>query len=361
MLSILDRYIMKELWRPFLMGTLGFIVMNLANLLYIYANLIVQSGVPVLVVVKLLLYNLPAIVVITFPVSFLFATLLACGRLSKDSEIIALRAVGTPFRRISVPIILASVLLSYVGFVVNDDLVPWANRQTVQLVRTLMLRQSKAVFRDNIFFKGPHQNIYFYIRQVDMNTNVMYDVFVYDRLNPLPVVFTAREGTWSGSTWHLRNGIEHRYEDPKGQFVSYEIPFKSRKVDVGTNPSTFFTQEDLSPQEMKSTDLAAQIKTMKEGGMDTKTREVDFNMKFSLPLATFFCALLAAPLGMRYSRMGGYIGVALTIAVVFVYYIVMSICRSMGNAGMLDPVTGAWFENYLFGVLGAFLLWRVDR
>lgn len=359
MFSILDRYIFKEVWRPFIMGTAGFIVMNLANLLYIYANLIVQSGVPVMVVLQLLLYNLPAIVVITFPVAFLFATLLACGRMAKDSEIIALRSVGTPFWRISIPIILASAILSYVGYLVNDDMVPWANRQTVQLVRTLMLRQSKAVYRDNIFFKSPNKNIYFYIKQVDLATDVMYDVFVFDRTKSQPTVITAKEGTWSGSTWRLRNGIEHRYQDPS--FVNYELPFKEKEVLVGSNAQTFFTQEDLSPQEMKSTDLKKQIETMKAGGMETKSREVDYFMKFSLPYATFFCALLAAPIGMRYSRFGGFVGVAITIGIVFIYYIVMSICRSMGNASMIDPITAAWFENYLFGILGLILLWRVDR
>lgn len=361
MIGILDRYLIKEIWKPFTAAVAGFIVMNLANLLYIYANLIIQSHVPIWVVLKLLFYNLPAIVVITIPVAYLFATLLACGRLAKDSELTALRSVGVPFRRLAFPLILGSFLMSGVGFWVNDEVVPWANREMVQLVRTLMLRQSKAVYRDNVFFKGPDKNIYFYIKQVDVRTNIMYNIMVFDRSKPLPSVITAQEGSWAGSTWHLRNGIEHRYNDPKGQFVSYEIPFKDVSFNVGSNPETFFTKEDLSPQEMKSQDLKEQIEIMKKGGMDTKTREVDYNMKFSLPLAAFFCTLLGAPLGMRYSRMGAFIGVALTIALVFVYYIVMSIARSMGNAAMLDPVTAAWIENYLFGVVGIILLWRVDR
>lgn len=357
-LKIIDVYLIAELTRPFFAGVFGFIVMNLANLLYIYANLIISSGVPVGVVLKLLGFNLPAIVVITFPVAFLFATLLATGRLSRDSEITALRACGTSFRRLTLPLILGSVLVSYAGFLVNDQVVPWANRNVVDLVRNLMLRQSRPVFKDNVFFKGKN-NRYFYVKQVDERTSQMYSVMIFDRTGPHPVVITAMEGNWSGHLWRLHTGVVHRYGVDR--FVESEQAFSNMDVEVDQNPETFFTQGDLSPQEQTSRQLRAQIDTMKSGGVDTKSIEVDYYLKFALPLATFFIALFAAPLGLRFARLGAFVGVALTIGVVFIYYIIMSIARSMGNAGMIDPVTAAWIENYVFGVVGAWLLWQVDR
>jgi lipopolysaccharide export system permease protein len=357
-LTIIDRYIIMELQKPFFAGSFGFIVMNLANLLYIYANLIVSSGVPIPIVLKLLGFNLPAIAVITFPVAFLFATLLATGRLSRDTEITALRACGTSFRRLCVPIILGSLLWSGIGFWFNDQVVPWANRNVVDLVRTIMLRQSKPVYKDNVFFKG-QDNRYFYVKQVDERTNVMYSVLIIDRTGPKQVVISAKEGTWSGKHWKLTDGIVHEYGDE--DFVEKEQPFSNYEVTVDQNPETFFKQGDLSPQEQTAKQLRTQIDTMKSGGVDTKGIEVDYYLKYSLPLATFFIALFAAPIGLRFARLGAFIGVALTIACVFVYYVLMSICRSMGNAGMIDPITGAWFENYVFGAVGIYLLWRVDR
>lgn len=357
-LKIIDAYFIGEMINPFLMGVFGFIVMNLANLLYIFANLIFSSGVSVGVVLQLLLYNLPAIIVITFPVAFLFATLLATGRLGRDSEVTALRACGTSFRRLTVPIMIGSILVSFAGFWVNDEVVPRANRAVVDLVRTIMLRQSKPIFKDNVFFKG-NDNRYFYIKQVDQRTNIMYDIMIVDRTGDLPVVITAKEGTWSGTQWHLTNGVIHRYG--ASDFVQVEQPFTNFEVKVDTTPETFLTQGDLSPQEQSSRQLKQQIDTMKAGGVDTKAIEVDYYLKFSLPFATFFVALLAAPLGLKFARLGAFIGVALTIALVFIYYIVMSIARSMGNAGMIDPITAAWIHNFLFGIVGAFLLWRVDR
>lgn len=357
-LKIIDSYVIWELQKPFFAGVLGFLVMNLANLLYIYANLIVSSGVPIPVVLQLLAFNIPAIIVIDFPVGFLFATLLATGRLSRDSEITALRACGTSFKRLTIPILIGSVLVSYLGFWFNDQVVPWSNRNVVTLVRTIMLHQSKPVFKDNVFFKGK-DNRYFYVKQVDERTNVMYSVMIFDRTGPKPVVISARQGTWSGHQWKLVDGVIHKYSDE--DFVEKEQPFSNYEVEVDQNPEAFFTQGDLSPQEQSAGELKARINTMKSGGVDTKGIEVDYHLKYSLPLATFFIALFAAPLGLRFGRQGIFIGVSLTIATVFVYYIVMSIAHSMGNAGMIDPMTAAWVQNYLFGIVGVFLLWRVDR
>lgn len=357
-LKIIDTYILVELQKPFIAGIFLFVVMNLANLLYIYANLIVSSGVPVSVVLKLLAFNLPAIMVITFPVAFLFATLMTTGRMSRDFEITALRACGTSFRRLAVPIVIGSVLVSYGNFLINDQVVPWANRNVVDLVRTIMLRQSKPVFKDNVFFKG-QDNRYFYVKQVDQRTNVMYSVMIFDRTSNKQVVISARQGTWSGKQWKLTDGVIHEYGNE--EFVEREMPFSNYEVVVDQDPEAFFTQGDLSPQEQTSKQLRHQIDTMKSGGVDTKSIEVDYYLKYSLPLATFFITLFAAPIGLKFARLGAFIAVAITIATVFVYYIVMSIARSMGNAGMIDPVTAAWIENYLFGIIGVFLLWRVDR
>jgi lipopolysaccharide export system permease protein len=358
-MKIMDRYIVLELVRPFLLGVGGFVVIMLANTLYLYAELIVHSGVAVKVVALLLLYNLPAIIVVTFPVAYLFSTLLAIGRMSKDSEITALRSCGVSFRRILMPLLAGSVVVSYAAFLINDEIVPWANRKTVDLVREMVLHQGTPVLKENIFFKGSKENRYFYVRQVDRRTNEMYDVFIYDKRLPTPQVIIAQEAHWVGNNWVMRNGVLSRY-DNQG-VVTEEDAFRELNVKVNVNPDAFFAAGERSPQEKKSTELKIEIEALRGGGADVHSMEVDYYMKFSLPFATFFSALLAAPLGAKFSRMGGYIGVVFSIILVFIYYVVMSIARSMGNNGVVDPITGAWIQNYLFGVVGLFLLWRIDR
>ncbi len=354
-----DRYLLRELALPFASAIAAFVMMNIVNLLYIFASLIVQSHVAVSVVLKLLFYNLPAIMVITFPVAYMFSVLYVTGRMARDSEITALRACGVSFRRLATPLILGSVLVSWAGFWTNDRVVPWANHQVVQLIQTMMLRESKPVYKDNVFFRGKG-NEYFYVREIDERTNELFDVIVFNRSGQIPVVLTAPTGTWLGQDWVLNNGVEHRY-DTGENFVQAEVPFQTETVRVDQEAKTYYTQGNLSPQEQTSAELYRHIQDLKKAGMNTSSDEVDYHLKFSLPLAATVVALLAAPLGLKFGRFGIFIAVAITIALVAIYYVIMSIARSMGNAGLLEPFYAAWIENFIYAAVGVILLWRVDR
>ena len=110
-LNISDRYVLSELLKPFFAGVVAFMIIMISNTLYIFAELIVKSNAGIDVVLKMILYSLPAIIVVTLPVAYMFATLLALGRLGRDSEIIALRACGVSLSRIIFPVILLSLMI----------------------------------------------------------------------------------------------------------------------------------------------------------------------------------------------------------------------------------------------------------
>jgi hypothetical protein len=73
-MRILDRYVLRELLPPFVLGLGGFLVILVGDILYTLAEYIVSGRVTFEVVVRLLAYKMPAIMVITFPVSTLFTT-----------------------------------------------------------------------------------------------------------------------------------------------------------------------------------------------------------------------------------------------------------------------------------------------
>ena len=140
-LKITDRYILVELLKPFVAGVVAFMIIMVSNTLYIFMELIVKSNIDPGTVGRMLAFNLPAIVVVTLPVAYMFATLLALGRLGRDSEIIALRACGVSLSRIIAPVIIMSVMISGLGFWMQEELVPWANRQTVEILKNMMRRE----------------------------------------------------------------------------------------------------------------------------------------------------------------------------------------------------------------------------
>lgn len=362
-LRILDRYVLAEMFRPFFFGVLGFILVMLSVSLYQFTDLIFLAGAPVGMVGQLLLYMLPSIMVLTFPVAYLFASLLGIGRMTKDFEIVALRGAGVSFKRIIIPIIVGAVLVSVGNFLFNEQTVPWANKQVSRLKNELSMRATKPMIKPNVFFKGT-ENRYFYVKEVDGITGLMRDIFILDQTQSgPPQVITASRARWlnsgdGASIWQLEEGMVHKYND--AGFVVHEIRFGTMNIQFSMTGQGTFGGE-LNPSEQNSSELNSKIGDLKKSGVDTHSQEVALLMKYSMPLATFFAALIAAPLGMIFSRMGAYIGVALSIILVFLYYVIMQTFQALGNAGAVPPIIAAWTQNVLFGVIGIGLLWRVDR
>ncbi len=357
-MRILDWYILKELVKPFTAGVAAFIVIMLSNTLFLYAEMIIKSGVPTNAVLALLLYNLPAIIVVTFPVGYLFSTLLVLGRLAKDSEIVALRSCGVSFTRVITPILLIALAISFLGFEINEQVVPKTNHQSVMIARDMITNQKLPPIKERLFTKGNDER-YFYVEKVNRKKGVFEEVFVFDNTKSgYPQVISAKTASRGENKWYLHNGVLRKYS--KEGFVSYEAKFKIMEIEFNLGNNTIFSDQK-SIQEQSSGEASKQLVEYRTRGIDTKAMEVDYYLKYSLPLATFFVALIAAPIGIKFAKMGTYFGVAISIALVFVWYVTYTIGRSLGGTGTLQPVLAAWIQNIAFGVIGIILLFFVNR
>jgi lipopolysaccharide export system permease protein len=112
---------------------------------------------------------------------------------------------------------------------------------------------------------------------------------------------------------------------------------------------------------MSSKELGQQIQILKDAGVDTKNFEVDYHVKFSFPFSGLIFALIGVPLGIQMKRSTKATGIIISIALVFLYYVAYSLCRSLGRGGMIDPFTSSWIPNVIFLGLGIFLVFRAEK
>ncbi|MDB5095837.1 MAG: permease YjgP/YjgQ family protein [Cyanobacteria bacterium RYN_339] len=356
-MKILDQYILKELVSPFIFGILGFLIVMLPALMFNLTDLIIRAGASVQSVGKLLMFNLPYLTVLAFPVAFLFATLLAIGRMSKDFEIIAMRSAGVSMKRIITPIMITSFFVSAAAFAVNEFVVPMANKRINQTIQEIVKNLSKPAIKENTFFQGT-EGRWFYVKEVRKN-GLMKDIFIFDKTKEgLPQVIQADQAHWIGNVWRLEFGTNYKYD--RDGYIDYEVAFKTMDIQLTLNTADLIP-EGLNAQEMSTKQLSGQLSDLKKTGGPTNQVEVQLYKKWALPLASFFAALIAAPLGLIFSRMGGYVGVAFSIILVFVYYVTLQISEALGNFGKIPPFFGAWTSNLVFLVVGCVLIWRMDR
>ena len=85
-----------------------------------------------------------------------------------------------------------------------------------------------------------------------------------------------------------------------------------------------------------------------------------YQEKLARPFACFVFILIAIPFGLRSIRSGGStsLGFGLSLAIVFVYYVVMTICSFAAEAFVGLAALWAWVPNILFTVIGLIRLRR---
>ncbi len=351
-MKVLDRYISIEMLGPFLIGVVGFVMVLAVDLLFTMADLIINKGVPLWAVLKLLIYKLPSIMVLTFPVSTLFATAMAIGRLAKDNELIALRTSGVTLFRIAAPIIVLGILVSLSSYFTNEKIVPHANHVANNIIRQIIYKKPLPEVKENVFFKDAH-NRHYYARRVDMKNKTMENIMVYEVTDErFPRVILAERASFYGRVWQLKDGIIHKY-DGKG-YLNYEASFADMKLNVSEDILSFSGQK--TPQEMSTRELQDKIAMLDKGGVRTSALRTELLMKYSIPATCFVFALIGIPFSLPSPRSGRTWGMVLTIVFMFTFYVFASVFRSLGKGGILPPAVAAFTPQVSFSIIGAVFL-----
>lgn len=188
--SKLDFYILGEVVGPFLGGVIFFCFIFLMFQVLRLADYIIMHNVPGFVLLKMTSYLMVTFLPTALPVAFLIAVLVAFGRLSADSELVAMKASGVSIYRLTVPVALFSVLVVVLSLALNLEWVPQSQRNfKTTLIRVGNTKIVSAI-HEGTFTTG-FFDLLVYADKVDSKTNQLEGVFIYDERepkNPLAVV-----------------------------------------------------------------------------------------------------------------------------------------------------------------------------
>ena len=181
-MRILDRYILKELLGPFLFGICVFssILVGTGPLFRI-AKYISQYGASLWTCIKLLTLSLPGIIALTFPMAVLLASLMAFGRLSSSSEIVAMKCGGLSFYRLATPVLLLAFGVSLFSMAFNEVLVPRANEAYSYIVHYEIMKNTRPKSQEHIVIKdivGGELERLTYARSFDEEISMMRGVTI---------------------------------------------------------------------------------------------------------------------------------------------------------------------------------------
>src|SRR5215470_9274442 len=178
-LDIIWRYVFFEVLSPTFLGLCVYVLVFVMNALFDLAELAIKKDLSIRSVVTILIYFLPRVLELTIPMAVLLGVLIGVGRLSTDSEIIALRASGVSYWRILYPV----MTLGVIGWVVSSVLMlgvePGANYKRRQIYNRLMYSADmRREIKPRVFFEDV-PGMLLYADEVHQGGDFLEKVFIY--------------------------------------------------------------------------------------------------------------------------------------------------------------------------------------
>ncbi|REJ82117.1 MAG: LPS export ABC transporter permease LptF [Acidobacteria bacterium] len=360
---VLDRYVMREIAGPLGLGLMVFTMILLTDVLFDLAEMIIQRDVALGVVAELLLLSLPHIVVLTIPMSFLFAVLITVGRLSADSELVAIRSAGISLFALYRPVMAWAGLLTALNIWLMLTVLPWGNTRSQALQREVISNNVVGQVTPGRFYDELDGTVLY----VDRTAGERWTgVFVGDSiLGRQSRITFARSGTvdvneaasevvltlQDGTVHELDLGAQHRYSietfatstlvESDGTLALRAQHAQTRSLRAMTfSELVRFHADESNPENMRSLAM------------------VNVHKKFSIPAACIVLGLFGVPLGFDNRRGGRSSGFALSLVVILIYQVLITAGERTAERGDLAPWLAMWLPNILFLIAGLFLLTR---
>ncbi|MDR3566014.1 MAG: LptF/LptG family permease [Negativicutes bacterium] len=359
-MQLLDRYLVRELLGLFLFGVCAFSIVFIGGgTMWRIAQYISKYGASGAVVMKLFVYSLPGVVVITFPMAMLLASLLCFGRLSSSHEITAMRAAGRSFYRLALPVLIAALAVSVLAVILKDNVVPVANAAYNHLVHSEVEGNSRPKGQEHLVIvdNSPGLTRLTYAQKFDEQEGSMSPVTVEEfEDDRLVRVQQAEQAIWQEGRWVMLTGIIHDLSENQDRTME----FKYQYMPVTASPSAI-PLEQKQPEEMTVTELKQRIALLRLAKTATAVYEIELHQRLTIPLASLVFALIGVPLGVAPHRASSSAGLSISIAIIFIYYVVMTYTTAWAQGGYLPAFFAAWTPNIIGIGAGLFLIHRVGR
>ncbi|MBS1716554.1 MAG: LptF/LptG family permease [Armatimonadetes bacterium] len=368
----LDRLIFVEIVGPWVFGVAMFTLLIMAGqYLFALTDYLVQ-GIPPATVLELTGLYMPGIIAKTFPMAVLLATLLGFGRLSGDSEIVAIRAGGISLFRIMQPVAIFALGIAILSFAVDELLVPAAARESeaikASIAKTLDVKSvnpiSQPIMRDGSLV-GQIVAQDFVPGSMTMRgvTVVSYDK---DR-KPLfymhadELVFDPTE-IKSGQGWRIRGKAQLLSADGQNRLEISNGAWPENVAGPTQTPTDLLASKTNSMDNFSLTQLGEKIQTLKaqKDVEPTRIRNLQFFYwnKIALPLSALVYGLLGAPLGIRGHRASTASGFALSIGIIFGYITLANLLNVYSMGGLLPAFVASLAPVGIGLIASGVIIWR---
>jgi len=387
---LVERYVLKEVAAPFALTMSAMIIIMLIQRMIKITDWVVNRGVPLGYVMKLLALLLPFFLTMITPAALLLATLLAVNRMSSDSEITALKASGISVARLLPPVIFLGALCAIATAFLNLYLIPHSARLT-ERIKTDLLQSSARTLLSAKSFVPVGSGITIYVD--DIKGGVLRGVMVAGsrgggKGGAQDISIFAKKGKITSDTkamanyLRLEDGGIHVSEANNDIFRYISFDEFDMKIDLfesgggDIERGSRFVLMGMDALARREGEIKEKLRKLEEStykGDETARmarqryrvalREIGVarHQKLSLPFACLILALWGIPLGIQPPRSSRNQGIVTSIGLTLAYYVLVNGGKMAAVRGYLPPPLAVWGPNAIVMITGSWFLFRVSR
>ena len=292
----------------------------------------------------------------------LLAVLVTFGVLTKNNEVTAFKACGISVRRLGLPVILMSVVISAAAFAADYRWIPSANQTQDRIHNEIKGRPAQTFLNPDrkwVF----HDNRVFYFRYFNIDKNEMDEPWVYE-IDPktwqLTRQINAKTARWvpDAKAWIFEQGqvIDICDTTTECSLTSFTV---TSFPEITETPENTFLKPVLQNQQMNYQELGHYIEDLKESGFDTVRLQVQYYKKFTAPLFALTIALISVPFGFLAGNRGAMAGVGVSTGLAMAYLDRHAVRANGHRSGYLQPYVAAWAPDTPFSLAGLYLMLRM--
>lgn len=353
-MKILDRYLLREYLRAFVVGLLFFIALIIVVRLLDYDLKKFEDDISYTTAVKIVLYQAPRRIMEMVPIAGFVAVFFTLGRMVRRNEFTAMKAGGISVYRILAPILIVTLIICGIFAVFYNRVASPAFHEAHLLQNKVSPRRGR-----NIVFKGKDNRI-FYSQRIALDAKKINQLTIYehDPENRLDRIIFAKSATWTPTEWELTDGFIRHFE--QGVEVDYET-FDTHVIERYEDPARFIGSEK-DPRAMTIKELREQIAYKRKAGQISRKEQVKLYHKTAYPFAAVVVVMLGAPIAIRFGRAGFFAGLVIAFFLSFIYWALsFATLEGLSENGKLHPFLACWGANILYGLVGCILIWRTPK
>jgi lipopolysaccharide export system permease protein len=281
------------------------------------------------------------------------AVIFFTSKLASDTEIVAILSSGIGFKRLLRPYLFAAFVLAVMSFVLTNFVIPETSKNMQEFQKKYLKKEKKG--SDSNIHMQISPGVFAYVESFNKITNrgFRFSLEGFDDKG-MTYKITSENIQWDSisGTWKLENWVKRQLNE-KGEIITLGA---TKDTLLNLKPGDFSVDLDdavyMNYRELR--DFIDQEKIRGSGNL--MNFQIEKHKRIAFPFATIVLTIIGVALSSRKVRggIGFHLGVGITICFAFILF--MQVTTVFATFGNLPPVIAVWIPNFIFGILGIYLL-----